>query len=505
MLSGTAALSRFVRARAGSEALWLLLGRAFTSLAGFVGVRVLTSVMDPSLYGRYALVLGIVSLITGFVVNPIGQALNRFVHDAYESGAVGAFLLRGLSVTSVLSLLGGLAAFAYFGFYQRDDRFWWITAFFVVIVLIAGNFRDRSLGCFNTLRWRGRFVALSTADAWAKIFGTAACVKLFGSSTWAALLGLAIGTVGVALAGLPWVRELVRMDRRQDPSRAFDASAIYRFAAPLFVVNLLSWLITVSDRYILSYWLSDSDVGRYVAGYQIASAAPAIVGATFISFLTPILYEQKARQPERIVPLDSYLLAATALSVLAIGAVVVDTAAVSRVLLSSPSFDSGDAVIPLVSLGLVFLVLQQVAEHQAHLDQRLAPLIAVNAATAVVNVFVTAVAARRVGIIAGALSTCLSYLVSLVGTVVACRPAIKARTWAECAALIGIAIAAVLVIRSIVPASLPVLLRAPLRWSAFIVVFGTLAWRTTSISLRADGAFAPNPMDSKDRAQSNGG
>ncbi len=470
-------LAGALASRASREAAVLLLGRGFGAIAAFVGIRALTGVMDPELYGRYALVNAFIALVSGFLIGPVAQAMNRFLHDAAQAGAIRPLLRHGIGVTSALAVAGGVAAVPFVLLCFRGLRGGLAVALLVAATLLFGSLRERQLGCFNTFRWRGRYVVLSTLDAWARVAAVVAGVLLVGGLA-GATAGLALSAMLVAFLGLPWLRELARQPGQPGSNGAFDARALYRFAGPMFLVNLLSWTIASSDRYVVGALQGDEVLGRYVAGCQLASAAPSVVVAAFFPILTPILYEHMARHPDKPMPLDRYLLAVTALSALFAGAVAADIDGASRVLLSSRRFDTGDAVIPWVSVGLLLLSMQQVIEHQAYFTKRTTRLVFVHSTAAVTNVALNVSLSPILGITAPALATAVTYLVLLGGTVLAYRPSVGAATWMRAATLVIAAAMLAVLARAIVPADWTAQVRAPLRWTLFCVAYLGVVWLT---------------------------
>lgn len=465
-------------ARASREAVLLLAGRAAVALASFAGVRILTSVMLPDLYGRYALLNAFVALVSGFLLAPIGQGMNRFVHEAAQTGAMPLLLRHGIGATSLLGLLGGVAAVPFAMIYFKDVQPTWLVVALLCATLLAGNLRDRQMGAFNTYRWRGRYVILATADAWARVLLVAGGVVLL-KDIMGAVVGIAVAAIGLAIVGLPWLRELAVTTGGAASASAgagFDPRAMYRFAGPMFLVNLLAWTVTTSDRYVVSAMQGEEVLGRYVAGCQVASAASSLVVAAFFPIFTPILYQHMAERPNEPMRLDAYLLGLTALGSATAGLLVADVDGVSRLIVSRRQFDTGDAVIPWVAAGLILFSMQQIVEHQAYLTKRTKSLIFVHLSAAVANVIANVALAGLLGVAAPAIATFATYLLLLCITVYAYRPAISITSWLRVAALLAATSALVVMARLVVPESMPVLLRAPLRWALFGAGYGVVAW-----------------------------
>lgn len=473
-------------ALARREMLPLLLGRASIGLAAFVGMRVLTSVMSPALYGRYALIIGFMGLTAALLVNPIAQTMNRFVHEAALAGQIRAFLGRGLRATTLMAALGGLFVPVFIHFYLHEEANTGAIGILIALTLVGANLRDRQLGLFNTFRWRGRYVTLASLDAWAKTLAIALAISLLGSSLFAVMLGIAVGTFGLAFAGLPWLLELSRHRPPSDEPRApaFQPSSATRYALPLFGVNLLSWLVATSDRYVIASILGENELGRYVASAQVAQAIPALLATIFFPMFTPILYERMAARPNEPLRLDEYALAISALILFFGGLLLVDLDFAFGLLVVREEFRTADMVVPFVLLGQLFYALHQVAEHEAFFQKSTGRLIFANGAAALVTLALNAFLAPRLGLMGAGMAAMCTYAALLGATVWMYRPVIAKKTWARIAVMMLGAGVSVALLRTIVPSDWPAWLRAPSRWGLFALAFAGGAFAISGQTFR---------------------
>ncbi len=458
------------------EMLPLVVGRVLIGLAGFASLRVLTGVMPPELYGRYALVLGYVGFVAALFVNPFAQAMNRFVHEAGQNGTMRAFLVWGLRTTSLLALVGALGIPFFLAFYVESDANLVLLGLLLFVTLLGANLRDRQLGLFNTFRWRKRYVALATSDAWTKTLAVAAAVMLWGPTLASALLGMTVGTWLLALAGLPWLVELARhRPESPPPETKFEAAPLVRYALPLFGVNALSWLLSSSDRYVVAAVLDEAEVGRYVASCQVALIGPTLLTSAFFPMFTPLLYQRMATHPNEPLKLDRYALAITALSLFVGGLVVADLDATFGILVSRGDYFTGDSVVPFVLLGQLAYALHQVAEHEAHFQKRTQGLIVANGLAALVSLGTNLLLAPRLGIMGAALATLATYTALFTATVFIYRPSIAKQTWARIGAMLAGAFLAIVALRIVIPHDWPLWTRAVARWVLWSLFAGAFA------------------------------
>lgn len=458
-----------------SEALWIVGGRVAYGLGGLVGIRLLTAVMDPALYGRYSLVLGYLGLVTGFLLSPIGHAQNRFLHEAAKRNALRPFLAGILKHTTFLAVLGSLPGLplALNKLGVSSDTAWVILA--GGVVLVVRNFRERQHGAFNTYRWRGRYAVLSGGDAWLCPLLIVGAISLAGASLRSAMLGLAVGATATALAGWPWWRELSRerVSLDQPLATSYDFRPLWRYALPFSGVFALGWVMGVSDRYVIDYFLTEEAVGRYVAGYQVGGAVPMLLIATFFSLVTPIVFQTVARKGGTI-SLDHYLVAFSALGLLLGGVVTIEPDALGRLVLARAEYLTGDKVIPWVVIGTLLIGTHHVVEHQAYIARRPVGLLGIAGTVALGNVVVNVLAVPRYGIGAAAIATAGSYLLQVALTVAVYRPAITLSTWVRTLGLWVAALVAVLLVRAL-PLEMDMWIRVVIRAALFSIPFGAVA------------------------------
>ena len=70
------------------EGFWIAAGHALAAIATLIGVRVLTELAPPSLFGGFALLNGILALLQGVLIAPIAQAALRFYPEFAAAGSV---------------------------------------------------------------------------------------------------------------------------------------------------------------------------------------------------------------------------------------------------------------------------------------------------------------------------------------------------------------------------------------------------------------------------------
>ena len=302
--------------RYGGDLGTVAVGRGLTALGGVVGVRILTEAIPPAAFGRYKLALAALSLLAAVLVRPFVQYAMRAYHAADAAGAAAAFLRnsrrwlrRYVGLLSVAAAAGGYLAAAGGQRLSLPE----LAGVVAILALQALVDFDRSLAVTRGLQRHAE--AIGVATRWAVPLAVAALAR-FDRSLWVILLAHA-GALALIVAvrrlrrprsgssagsGAPPGSERLAGSATSPASeprpRGGAGSAVahagvlstaraWPFAWPLMVAGCLGWLLHESDRFILSHYHGDLQVGLYAAAYGLVSAPFTIVAGTAVQVMYP--------------------------------------------------------------------------------------------------------------------------------------------------------------------------------------------------------------------------
>src|SRR5882762_9627901 len=157
-----------VRRRILGEGAWAAAGQVTAALGTLVGLRLLTEVVPPSIFGTVSLLLGLSMLGTNLFCAPFMHAASRYYPDLAREGKLAQLrrhleqqLSRTTLVLIVLVLLGGAIA-AWFG----GGSFWPFPA--LAALLAVEVQRTTELNLLNAARRHRPYALWIAIDAWAK-------------------------------------------------------------------------------------------------------------------------------------------------------------------------------------------------------------------------------------------------------------------------------------------------------------------------------------------------
>ncbi len=272
---------------------WVAVGQIAAALGALAGVRLLTELLEPDVYGLVALLLGIAALGQGLAVTPFMQAVLRFHPESARLGTTG--ILRAVTgkilkktvipFAVVISLAGLLCGAA-------SGQAIWLG------VLVAGIFVVESIRSFevtllNAARRQRAMAVLSAVDAWLKPLAAIVAIVVLSADSASALLGYMGGAFIVVIffycgANPEGARQAVIWG--EGPDREVLKRRMWSYAIPLLPLAVMGWVSGVGDRYLLAGILSLKEAGIYAAAYALVSRPFLIFSGVAELTLRPVYY-----------------------------------------------------------------------------------------------------------------------------------------------------------------------------------------------------------------------
>ncbi len=381
-------MAGFLDSRFAREGAAIAMGQGVTAIGRLVGLRLLTELVAPGVFGEVALLLGLGVLGVNLFCAPFTQAAIRFYPEAVRErrvAALRALLIRLLAPrTAAIAVLIPLGGAAWIGLAGPDVA--WIGVAAVSAVVVLDVARSVEISLLSAARKHTESAIWYAADACLRPALAVLMVLLVGPTPASVLVGysvaIAISTValrGAAVRGAP-AQEPSGDDGWSAPIRA----DVMRYAAPLVPLALVGWVLQLSDRYILAVLASAEQTGIYAAAYGLASM-PFTVGAGSIQLLLrPVLNDAISRgdraAERRTVLLWLALSGALLLTLLA--AVALLAGPIVRLALGE-EYWGGAELLPWVGAAYVVWGGQLVFEGMIHAQRRTGRLLVMQSVAAV--------------------------------------------------------------------------------------------------------------------------
>lgn len=275
------------------ESFWIALGQAMAMLGLLVGVRLLTELLDPAAYGELALGMTVAMLVNQVVFGPVVGGVIRFYAPAVEhsdftnyASAARRLVLVATAVVAVISLL----AIAGLNLAGRSE---WISIVVLAFVFaILSGYNSILSGLQNAARQRAVVALHQGFEAWARFLIATGFMIWLGKNSTVAMAGYAVAALIVVGSQYVFFRRMEVGDRLSLGKEQRWGEQIWKFAWPISIFGIFTWMQLVSDRWALGQFSTTQEVGLYAVLFQLGYYPMAMASGMAMQLLVPIFYQR---------------------------------------------------------------------------------------------------------------------------------------------------------------------------------------------------------------------
>jgi O-antigen/teichoic acid export membrane protein len=287
------------RSRLFGEAIYVLAGQALAAIGAIVGIRMLTSTVEPEIYGQIIIWSTAVTIFQQCVFGPLAVACQRFFSASLEIGQSRQYLRSIYSSIRwilggglVITLCCGLAAIA------AGHPTLGIIALLAVTTAMTNGVGQIFDSIQNAARNRRLVAAHQGVTPWIRNCLAVGVITLVAPGAIGGLGGYALA--GLLMCGSQWyffrqrANELKRGNAEMvtgppQPPVAWVPKMLH-YSWPIGCWGLFTWLLTASDRWALGWHCSSADVGRYAVLYQLGFYPVVLLADAAQQLLAPIFF-----------------------------------------------------------------------------------------------------------------------------------------------------------------------------------------------------------------------
>lgn len=396
----------------------VFLGQLLTVLGLAVGLRVLTEFASPAALGEYKLAIGIVGLFSGLFFRPFTQFVMRHYHDVAGHHEGRAFLAFGWRVIQFASLTLGVGlAITLFWYGRTTLGLGWVAAAIGISLLYLHVALSFQHGVLTTQNRQKSAILIRTTMQCATPLAVAAGAYFLGQSGEYLLLAefLLLGLIfGFSYW---WLRErspIAKNEITKERQREWSKDAA-RFVTPLLGVSFFSWLLGVSDRFILAAYHLPHDVGLYTAVYALGSQPMMMVTGMTAQLVYPLLFKAAAqKRADTQLQVLRYVVSTAAIAgALGMGALFICGQQIIELLLAETYRVNALPLLLWVAAGYSLLGVATTFELKAYAGKRTAVIGIAYALAAVVNLVLNLLWIPADGALGAARATFFGFLAYL--------------------------------------------------------------------------------------------
>jgi O-antigen/teichoic acid export membrane protein len=275
----------------------VLLGRVVTAIITILSLRVMTYLLEPEDYGIYALLIAFQGFCGLFLINPIGQYINRHTHQWWDDGSLVARLFRyNIYVSSASILITFLVFFWWWSQPNFSNQFTSgiLAALSVGLIVYFGTWNGTVVYILNMIGERNVSVGCMTLTSLACLSFSVILTYHYNSSVawiFGQALGMFIGTISASYALLK--RNNIKSSFSLKPHksiRLIERSTILKYCLPLALATGLMWLQSTGYRFWVNGVWGARELGLMVLGLSISAQLWAILESLAMQYLNPYFF-----------------------------------------------------------------------------------------------------------------------------------------------------------------------------------------------------------------------
>lgn len=399
-------------AKYAKDTVLVIVIRAIEWIEPIILLPILTKTLGVQHYGIWSQLNVTTSLLVPVALLGLGAAMDRFLGAQANRHQIGQSLSSILTVVSLVSLLFSILMFflavplATIFFGGAEAVIFIKIAAFLVFILSLNSVTSQYFVARRQIRWYTSFNIV-------QIFLELSLLS------YLALSGFGLFNIIIAvmvIRALLFVTGLIVI-KRQIPL-TLPCWAILRpylvFGLPLLLATVCFWLLDLSNRYIIGYFLDISSVGIYSVSYQIGSIVSfywAPFGVVLLPAIAP-LYEKGDIQAAKM-HLTHSLKFFLALVIPSLFGLSILSQSILKTL-TTPEFIQGYLVIFIVAMAKAILSVGLFYQTVLMLARKTTTVSILYTITAVVNLAMNLILVPSMGIIGAAIATLASFTIHFV-------------------------------------------------------------------------------------------
>jgi O-antigen/teichoic acid export membrane protein len=285
-----------ISSRKFSEILWVTIGQIITLALNFLIIKLLSK-LGAQEYGKYALVLTIVSLVSLIYYGPITQGFIRFFYHYQYKNLLSEFvnLMYKFIIYSsiVLSLFTFIAAVLSKTLTLYNSFFFILASGIFVVTFKSDEFFSSSL---NVVRKRRENSLLQGGEKIVIVLLLLFLIKKNYLQLNFVFVSLAIIALLITFTKYYFFNKVItnnmgekitNLNLHQKEMR----DIILKYSSPFLIWGIAGWIQLNSEKWIIAKFLTTADVGIYAIMMALVNALIILPNTIVSEFSTPIIFQ----------------------------------------------------------------------------------------------------------------------------------------------------------------------------------------------------------------------
>jgi len=385
------------------------------AIVGIISLPIITRFFPPADYGNYILVLTTISLLSTVATAWVSSSVIRFFPDLNKKNKMDdlysiTFKFTVFSIVIVTLICSVILLFLRTVF--SESLFHLLN---IGILLFSLSSAMEVL--LNFLRAKRMVTWFSLIRAWQSIaglvIGMGVLVFAFGFGIEGLLLGNCISIViALPIAYKYSIGKVSFKINNVIPSLGLEMA---KYGLPITAVNIASWILMVSDRYLLGVFRNNAEVGIYSASCNLSEHGILMITSLFMMALAPIGFN--IWENSGVKESQEFLTKSTRYYILIGFPAVVGLSVLAKPIMAvftSDAYFSGYRIIPLVAFSAFLIGIENNYGLVLAFCKKTNFTMLYNIAGAVVNLGLNIIFIPKYGFVAAAATTLIACIFILI-------------------------------------------------------------------------------------------
>ncbi|MBU3599659.1 hypothetical protein ICN28_03915 [Polynucleobacter sp. 30F-ANTBAC] len=268
----------------------ILTGRFITAIVGILSIRLSTSFLIPYEYGILAVLISIQSFCGLFLINPVGQYINRHTHEWIDHKTLFSKLQRYLTYLIFVGFISGLIVYIWLKNESEIISPYLGYELAIFTMVLFGTLNATYIAILNMMGYRFESVLWLSLTSILGLLFSSVLIQFHPEGLywfWGQAVAMLVGYMGAK-----YQLEKKLQFFSTGSLNLLEKDVLKNYICPLAISTFFIWWLTSGYRiYFESQWGLES-LGYLVVGMGVSSAIWAIIEILGIQFLNPYFYRR---------------------------------------------------------------------------------------------------------------------------------------------------------------------------------------------------------------------
>jgi len=348
---------------AGTDTMKYFPVRLVPALTSLVTVPVFTRLITRVDYGDFYLVNSTVTLAATVFTTWLNASIVRFYWTEEREGRLNEYVATVLWA-AIVSLAAGAAAVVAVAFLLQDQLSPGVSHLLPIALagLLFGQFIQVMQQLMRAANRANAFAVLAIASTLLTTAFSLFFVVVPKMGSFGIFAGIVVGNILLVPLALRNARSEGSVSPRKyapDIARGFAS-----YGVPMIPAAVSSWILILSDRYIIGLSQGTAQVGLYGTAYNLGDKLMNLVTLPLLTAIGPVMVQTFEKQGQKLAEqVQTQLTRYFAMATVPIVCGLVVAAKPFMQVMTGPLYRSAYAILPVVAAGVMLYGLSQIASN----------------------------------------------------------------------------------------------------------------------------------------------